>query len=448
MSQFRNSLHPKQFMRPVSTKPIAALLMIFTAWSAAVAQDGGSLQARGEHAERSLNNWVAAWQGSPTVGGTFSTSSCPSDVGVNNQTVRNIVFISAGGDHLRVRISNVGGSVPLRVGSASVAVSAGGADTVPGTLHSLRFAGQTSTVIAAEGEALSDAVSLKVKSLESLAVSVYLPGATGPATQHYFATQNNYLAAGDESTAAGGSSFSQMIACWMFLSGVDVAASRQVKGTLVTLGDSITDGFASTTGANLRYPDQLARRLAARSGDTLSVSNAGLGGDDLLANREGQPLFGVPAPARLPRDVLTQYGARAVILLEGINDIGANSAMAADLIQIDQQIITQLHAWGLKVYGGTLVPFGGAFPIYGANYGTTGGEQQRQILNRWIRTGGAFDGVIDFDKAIRDPQNPSQMLPVYDSGDHLHPGDAGYLAMANAVDLNVIVKESLERRDE
>jgi lysophospholipase L1-like esterase len=168
-----------------------------------------------------------------------------------------------------------------------------------------------------------------------------------------------------------------------------------------------------------------------------------LGGDDLLANRQGEPQFGIPAPGRLPRDVLTQYGVRAVILLEGINDIGANSAEAVDLIQVDRQIITQLHASGLKVYGATLVPFGGSFAVYGANYGTPVGEQQRQILNAWIRTSGAFDGVFDFDKAVRDPQNPFQMLPAYDSGDHLHPDDAGYLAMANAVDLNLIIRESL-----
>ena len=377
-------------------------------------------------------------------------SACPSDVGLSSQTVRNIVFVSAGGDRVRVRLSNTGGTVPLRVGAASVAISAGDAATVPGTLTRLNFGGQSSTVIAAEAEAVSDPVSLRVDPLETLVVSVYLPGSTGPATQHYFATQNNYLASGNQSDANSSNGFSQVITCWMFVSGVDVKSSWRTKGALVTLGDSITDGYHSTTDANLRYPDQLARRLAARDGATLSVSNAGLGGNDLLANRilfgAFAPLFGVPAPSRLARDVLTQSGVRAVILLEGINDIGANSANAEDLIQIDQQIIAQTHAAGLKIYGGTLTPFGGSNATNGGDYGTPSGEQQRQKLNQWIRTSGAFDGVIDFDRAVRDPKNPTQLLPAYDSGDHLHPNDAGYLAMAEAVDLDAILREIDEPR--
>ena len=206
------------------------------------------------------SNWVAAWQGSPAIGGTFSSSSCPSDVGLSNQTVRNVIFLSAGGTGVRVRISNVGGSVPLRVGAASVALVDSGAATVSGTLNALSFSGQASTVIAAGAEALSDPVSLNVNALQRLAVSIYLPENTGAATQHYFASQTNYIANGDQSAAVDGSAFNQYITCWMFVSGVDVSASLQVQGTLVTLGASITDGYNSPLDSNLRYPDQLARQ--------------------------------------------------------------------------------------------------------------------------------------------------------------------------------------------
>ena len=281
---------------------------------------------------------------------------------------------------------------------------------------------------------------LDVRALQRLAVSVYLPGSTGPATQHNNSRETNYLASGNKAGSAQASAFSTKIGCWMFASGVDVRPDRDVRGTVVALGDSITDGDQSTIDADQRYPDHLARRLAAVHGPTLSVSNAGIGGNELLLNRT-PALFGVSALARMPRDVLTQAGAREVILLEGINDIGAESATADKLIQADQLIIAQAHAAGLRIYGGTLVPFGGSNVRYGGNYGTAAGERQRQALNRWIRTSGAFDAVFDFDRALRNPSDPTRLLPVYDSGDHLHPSDAGYRAMAAAVDLRVLLRD-------
>jgi len=369
----------------------------------------------------------------------FTRQAAPSDVGLNGQTVRNIVFLSAGGNWVRARISNAGGSLPLAVGSASVALSAGGAAATAGTLHPLQFAGQDSIVIAAGGEAVSDPVPMQVAAFQTLVLNVYLPGATGPATQHYFAAQNNYLAAGDQTQAANATPFTQTISCWMFVSGLDVKASPSVVGSLIALGDSITDGYLSTTNANHRYTDYLAQRLAARHGVTLSVANAGIIGNELLTIRP-QLEFGYPVPARIDRDVLTQAGARAVILLEGINDIGDRSAKAEDLIAVDLQIIQQAHSAGLKIYGGTLLPFAGSNGVYGGDYGTASGEAERQKLNAWIRTSGAFDGVVDFDKATRDPADPTRLLPAYDA-DHLHPNDAGYQAMANAVNLSAILDE-------
>jgi lysophospholipase L1-like esterase len=225
----------------------------------------------------------------------------------------------------------------------------------------------------------------------------------------------------------------------MFVSGVDVRASARVRGTLVAFGDSITDGYLSTTNANHRYPDDLAAALAARRGDTLAVVNAGIIGNELLTIRP-QLEFGYTAPFRFARDGSDQAGAKAVILLEGINDIGDRSAQASDLIPVYEQLIEAAHNAGLKIYGATLTPFGGSNAIYGGVYGLPAGEAQRQLVNAWIRTSGAFDGVIDFDKAVRDPANPQNLLPAY-VGDPLHPNDAGYQAMANAVNLDRILAD-------
>jgi lysophospholipase L1-like esterase len=394
----------------------------------------------GREPDNSGLHWVAAWQGSPMTGGTFFSPGCPSDVGLTNQTIRNIVYLSAGGDKVRVRISNAFGATPLHVGAATVAVSAGGAAVIQGTLRPLRFSGKTSTIIAADSEALSDPVNLQIPPLTTLAVSVFLPDSTGLATQHFLAVQTNYLGAGDTSAVTDGSGLTQAISCWMFVSGVDVLASPRLKGALVTLGDSITDGYLSTTNANRRYPDVVARRLAARKGETLSVSSAAITGNELLTNRPIFPQFGVAIPGRLGRDVLLQPDVKAVILLAGINDIGDVSTTADVLIAVDQQIILACHHAGLKIYGGTLTPFGGSNAIYGGNYGTPFGEQEREKLNQWIRTSHAFDGVIDFDLALRDPANPTNLLPAY-AGDPLHPNDAGYQVMGNLVDLGAILRD-------
>jgi lysophospholipase L1-like esterase len=386
--------------------------------------------------------WVNAWQGSPVQGDTIPGASCPADKGLDSQTVRNVVFTSAGGNMLRIRLSNAFGTAPLQVGAASVALAGQGAATASSPIP-LRFGGDSSVPVAAGGDALSDPVRMHVAALQRLDVSVYLPGSTGPATQHWDAQQDNYLASGDQTGSASATAFGTTISCWIFADGVDVSPSGRVAGTVVTLGDSITDGANSSVDANHRYPDFLARRLNAVRGQTLAVSNAGISGNDLLTFRTDLSfgdVFGPPALARLTRDVIAQAGVRDVILLEGINDIGAMSANASDLIAADKQIIAQVHAAGLRIFGATLTPFGGSHDQYGGDYGTPAGETQRQLLNAWIRKSGAFDGVFDFDKAVRDPANPQQMLPLYDSGDHLHPGDAGYSRMADTVNLRTLIR--------
>jgi lysophospholipase L1-like esterase len=335
--------------------------------------------------------------------------------------------VSAGGDWVRARISNEYGANPLQVGMATISLAGTGAATAPGSLHPLQFGGSTSILIAAGGEVISDSVPLEVKALDNLDVSVYLPGSTGLATQHNYADQDNYLAAGDQTGSAIAGPFSTTISCWMFVSGVEVKTSPKVAGTLVAFGDSITDGYLSTNGANRRYPDDLARKLAMRKGRTLAVVNSGIVGNELLAVHPFLP-FGHTAPNRFARDVLTQPGARAVIVLEGINDIRYRSAGAEDMIPVYEQLIVAAHDAGLKIYGGTLTPFAGV----------NVGEAERQKANAWIRSSGAFDGVIDFDKVLRDPSDPTRMLPAYDA-DGLHPNDAGYQAMADAVNLGEIL---------
>ncbi|MGW0811889.1 SGNH/GDSL hydrolase family protein [Streptomyces viridiviolaceus] len=383
--------------------------------------------------------WSTAWAGSPVRGST-STSTCPSAEGLTDRTVRNIVTTGAAGDRIRVRLSNTFGTSDLHVGHATVARQGTGASLQPGTLRELTFSGKKSVDVPAGAELFSDPVNLSVQELAHLSVSVYVPGSTGPVTNHRLGMQHSFLSgAGDHAGSRGGSGYPTSITCMMLVDGVDVVRNRDADGTVVTLGDSITDGAASTLNADRRWPDYLVRRLSALPGPVPAVANAAISGNEVLVDRVPD-YFGSSALNRLDRDVLDQSGVRSVIVLEGINDIGAAGASAPSLISGYQEIIDRAHARGLKVYGGTLVPFMGSNGRFGGDYGTAYGEQQRLAVNRWIRTSGAFDGVIDFDKAVRDPADPSYMLPAHDSGDHLHPGDLGYEAMADAIDLDMILR--------
>jgi lysophospholipase L1-like esterase len=426
---------PSRFRRLRAAALSSALLVALPLTAVSAAQATGAPPSSSPAAP----GWVNGWQGSPTAGGTFDPASCPADTGLDNQTVRNIVPISTTGSTVRIRVSNAFGTAPLKVGAASVAVAGQGAAVAPGTLRPVLFSGKATVLIAQGGEALSDPVELDVKALQRMAVSVFLPGKTGPATQHNNSRETNYLGSSNRTGDVNGQPFSKPISCWLFASGIDVQPDPSVVGTVVTLGDSITDGDQSTINADQRYPDWLARRFAALAGPKLAVSNAGIGGNEVLYNRVPE-LFGVSAPARLPRDVLTQAGVRAVVLNEGINDIGAEGAKASDLIDVYKQLIVQAHAAGLPIYGTTLVPFGGSNAVYGGGYGTPRAESERRTVNVWIRSSGAFDGVIDFDAALRDPNNSSRLLPRYDSGDHLHPSDAGYRRMAETVDLDMLLR--------
>jgi len=385
----------------------------------------------GHHAQ-----WVSSWAASPQT----AVPGTPDATGFNNQTIRNIVFTSVSGNFVRVRFTNTFGDQTLQIGGASIAVAGSGA-AATGRNVPLTFGGQPSVQIPIGAEALSDPVRLHVPALQDLAVSVYLPTATGSATLHSLGQQNTYVASGDHTGDNSGSAYSNLDNSWYFIDAVDVLPQPQVRGTLVAFGDSITDGFNSTVNANTRWPNDLARRLDSRR-DTLAVADEGISGDRVLTS---DLCCGVNALARLDRDVLTRAGAREVILLMGINDIGFSvtqpnpvtnpltDVSAAQIIAGYQQIIAQTHEAGLKIFGGTLTPF------KGAGYYSDAGEAKREAVNQWIRTSGAFDGVIDFDAVVQDPSDPLMMNPQYDSGDHLHPNDAGYQAMANAIPLRLLL---------
>ncbi|MEU6574798.1 SGNH/GDSL hydrolase family protein [Streptomyces sp. NPDC046805] len=383
--------------------------------------------------------WATAWAGS-TVQGITSTPTCPSSEDLSDRTFRNVVTTGAAGERIRVRLSNSFGTSDLHVGHATVALQDTGASLRPGTLRQLTFSGRKSVDVPAGAELFSDPVNLSVQDLAHLSVSVYVPDSPGPVTNHNLGMQNSFISsAGDHADSGGGSGYPTPITCMMLVDGVDVARNHDADGTLVTLGDSITDGYLSTLNADRRWPNYLVRRLAKESGPVPAVANAAISGNEVLVDRV-PVYFGISALHRLDRDVLDQSGAKTVIMLEGINDIGAASASASSLIPGYQEVIRRAHARGLKIYGGTLVPFMGSNGQFGGDYGSAYGEQQRLAVNHWIRTSGAFDGVIDFDKAVRDPANPSYMLPAYDSGDHLHPGDQGYKVMADAIDLDMILR--------
>jgi lysophospholipase L1-like esterase len=397
--------------------PIALLVLV--ASPLALARDGD----RDSH-------WVGTWATAPLAQAPGPT------VNVANQTLRQIVHISVGGDRVRVRVSNALGTVPLTIGAAHIAVRDANERIVAGSGAPLTFSGNPDITIPPGAIALSDAVRLDARPLSDLAIDLYLPGdtsaTTSPLTVHSVALQTNYVSTAGNFTGAVAFPVASTRTSWAFLTGVDVNTRKEV-GAIVMLGDSITDGLRSTTDGNRRWPDDLARRIMAQPGHRdMGVLNVGISGNRVL--NEGA---GPNAQSRCERDVLTQTSATHVIVLEAINDIGfenffpAQAVTAEAIIAGHRQLIERAHARGLTVIGATLTP------VEGSGYFAPATEAKRQAVNAFIRTSGAYDAVVDFDLVTRDPAQPTRFLPAFDSGDHLHPSDAGYQAMADAIDLRL-----------
>jgi lysophospholipase L1-like esterase len=404
----------------------------------------GLIQAQPKSQER----WVATWATAQTLvrqaparppaatEAPAAPASSPQAIaarGFNNQTVRMIARTSIGGRRLRVRLSNAFGGTPVVVGTAHVAIRAKDSGIVPDSDRSLSFNGKPGCTIAPGVVLLSDPVELNVAPVTELAVSLYFPGETGPPTVHATALHNTYVSQEGDLTAKSEIPEPVTTQSYYWLAGIDVAAAADAA-LVVTFGDSITDGARSTAETNHSWPALLAARLAANKGTAnIGVANVGIGGNRVL--RDGA---GASALARFDRDVLSQPGVKWVTLMEGINDIGhasmavpAEPVTADELIGAYQQFIAQAHAHGIQVIGCTLTPY------EGAGYYRPDGERIRAALNAFIRTSGAFDAVVDFEAATRDAANAARLRAEFDPGDHLHPNDAGYQAMADAFDLKI-----------
>ncbi|AMP12407.1 SGNH/GDSL hydrolase family protein [Collimonas pratensis] len=402
--------------------------------------NGSVLAAVAPEAPPATLHWVASWSASPQPiwepGFALSTNIPAS---LSNQTVRQIARISLGGKRARVVLSNEFGTTPLTLGAAHIALAGDGSGIVAGTDRTLTFGGRETVTIAPGAPAVSDPVDLELAPLAQVAVSIFLPQITSLTTFHWDGKQTAYIAPGNL-TAAPLIDTAQTMDARLFLSTILVEA-RPATRVVAAFGDSITDGGGSTVNRNQRWPDLLAQRLAPQD---VAVINAGISGARVLSDK-----MGVNALARFERDVLNQPGLDTVILLMGINDIGwpgssftpQDPALAAErLIDGYRQLIARARLHHVRIVGATLTPFEGALQDTELkSYYSESKEKTRQAVNRWIRGSGQFDAVIDFDAAMRDPAHTGRLLPAYDCGDHLHPGDAGYRAMAEAIDLTTLL---------
>ena len=391
------------------------------------------------------NAWIATWAASPQA-----TAPDPDEplLNIEDQTVRERVRVSIGGSQVRIRLSNEYGSAPLLIGSATVAAPDDPASVRPGSIQTVTFGGRNSVVIPAGAPVLSDPVAFSVNAGAEISISLYFPKHVASPTLHWLALKRAMVSShGDHTRAAkieGGAVSRSLI----LVSAVLVPAQPSQR-LVVAFGDSVTDGDGSTVEADHNWPSDLVRRLGkTREGSSVAVVNEGIAGNRLLGDcfMVNIGCFGVSALARFDRDALALPGVTHAVVLEGINDIGfpgaqlagqslsdpADARSAEDLIDAYLQLISRAHAHGVKLIGATIGPFEG---VDVPGYYSEVKEATRQAVNKWIRSSGSFDGVIDFDAVLRDPDHPSRLLPKFASKDHLHPNDAGYRAMADAVDL-------------
>jgi lysophospholipase L1-like esterase len=390
-------------------------------------------------------HWVATWATAQTLARPAAAPAQPpagpptpqsiNRFGFQNQTVRMIIRTSIPGRRVRITLSNAFGAEPVVVGAAHIGVQSKESEIVSGTDRALTFNGKPGCTIPPGAVILSDPADLNVPQTAHLAVSLYFPQATGAPTMHATALHNTYISREGDATASAAIADPIVTQSYYYLDSVDVLAPSNAA-LLVAFGDSITDGARSTNETDHSWPALLAIRLAKdKKTAHIAVANMGIGGNRVL--RDGT---GANALARLDRDVISQPGVKWLMVLEGINDIGRGATdprepvSAEELIAAHKQIIERAHMHGIKVIGCTLTPY------EGAGYARESGEAIREALNQWIRTSGAYDAVVDFEAAVRDPQNPKRLRPEFDPGDHLHPNDNGYQAMADAVDLKIFTK--------
>ena len=390
-----------------------ATALIFAGALHAASRDSG---------EHWVGTWAAAPQPPAIIEGRAPFLAPPH---IENLTLREIVRVSIGGREVRVRFSNAYGTEPLAIGAAHIALRAKDSAILPESDHALSFGDKPSASIPPGALAVTDPVRIDLAPQADLAISVFLPGnpssAVAHLTAHTDARQTTYVSPQGDFTSKPAFESPATSTSWFFLAGVEVKAFKQT-GAVVAIGDSITDGYASTVDANHRWPDYLADRIL-KSGAKMAVLNMGISGNQVTGNG----IFGENLQARFDRDVLAQSGVTHAIVLEGIND-SRNVFVAGQIIAGLHQAIERAHARGIQIFGCTLTPAGS----------TGEREHNRTAVNDWIRSSKEFDAVIDFDAATRDPANPALFLPALDSGDHLHPNDAGYKVMAEAIDLKLL----------
>ncbi|WP_393076766.1 SGNH/GDSL hydrolase family protein [Streptomyces sp. LN704] len=405
---------------------VAALATVLTLATPCARADTGPGPAPGGDPAAG-RHWTGTWEAAPS-------GTAPARPGAS---IRNVVHTSVGGEAVRVRISNRLGTEPLLLGAVTVALQEpgepAGPDAVPGSMRTVTFAGAGSVVVPPGTDLVGDPVRLRIPADANLLISVHTPADSGPATYHRSAHQTNFLAReGDRTADERGTRYTVGLDNWFYVTGVDVLGAP-AAGSVVTLGDSITDGTGSTPDTNHRWPDRLAARLRDLPPyRRLGVLNAGISGNRLLLAGSGPS-----ALDRLDADVFSRAGVRAVIVMEGINDIKGTPEQRDPRALEDayRRIVTRAHALGLRVVGATITPYGG-HPAW-----TEAREAVRQEVNAFLRRGGLFDAVADFDAAVRDPADPYRIRPAYDPGDHLHFNDAGMRAMADTVDLGTLVPD-------
>lgn len=414
-----------RWRRRASLTTLAAAAALGSVLTAAAVSSADSANGAADIASTTGTASATGTGGATSQVVTWAASADRQVTPTQDRTYRLVVRTSTGGQGLRIRLSNAFGDQPVTFGRAYAGERATDAAVVPGTNRALSFGGSPSVTVPAGGSVYSDTLPGTVRPGSDLAVSLYVQSSGTTASGHRMALQTSYVApVGDHTAQESADAFTQRVSSWFYLDAVVVGALRDT-GAVAALGDSITDGSSSTQDTNRRWPDLLAGRLAAdRTTRIKGVANEGISGNKVLSDGAGQS-----ALKRLDRDILSQRGLETVILLEGVNDIKSVPApTAGQMIAGYQEIIARSHAAGVCVVGATVMPY------EGWRDWNTGGEQVRQAVNAFIRDSGAFDAVADFDAATRDPSAPTRILTAFDSGDHLHPNDAGMEVMSRTVD--------------